>query len=581
MVDTILLNGKIVTVDHAFRIAQAVAIQGGRFAALGANEEVRRLATPEARVIDLVGRTVLPGLVDGHAHMDREGLKYLQATLAGARSIGQIQAIIAREVRHTRPGEWIVTMPIGDPPHYWDVPEILEEKRFPTRWDLDQVAPNNPVYIRAIWGFWRHSTPLVSIANSLALRLAGITRDTQPPCEGIEIEKDPSTGELTGVFREYGFVPTVELSLMAAAPRFTHAQRVAALRDSIRRYHAAGTTSVYEEHGAAPELVRVYKEVWAGGELSMRTHLVIGPDWGGATGASFETLLRDWAAFASGAGFGDEWLRIGGVVFYEDPTPQIEVLKRAMPYTGWAGYSYGGALAPDQIREAIWAAARHAIRVVTLPSPQFLDVYAEVNREIPIADRRWVIGHVSTLTPREIEELARLGVVLTLHTNRYLWKEGQKLLDRVGPAGAQSIVPLKSLVEAGVPFVLATDNAPVSLFYPLWQVVARRDRTSGQVIAPEQRLSREDALRAATIWGAYLTFEERVKGSIEVGKYADLIVLDRDYLTVPEDEIKEIEPVLTMVGGRIVYDRGSLGSPAPLEGARPHEPLARGRARPG
>ncbi len=580
MADTVLLNGKIVTVDRAFRIAQAVAIQGGRFAAVGANEEVRRLATPETHVIDLAGRTVLPGLVDGHAHMDREGLKYLQATLAGARSVGHIQAIIAREVRHARPGEWIVTMPIGDPPYYWDVPEILEEKRFPNRWDLDQVAPNNPVYIRAIWGFWRHSTPLVSIASSMALRLAGITRETQPPCEGIEIEKDPRTGEPTGVFREYGFVPTVELSLMAAAPRFTHAQRVAALQDSIRRYHAAGTTSVYEEHGAAAELVRVYKEVWACGELTMRTHLVIGPDWGSAAGASFDALFRDWAAFATGAGFGDEWLRIGGVVLYEDPTPQIEVLRRAMPYTGWAGYSYGAALPPERVREAIWAAARHDIRVVTLPGPQFLDVYAAVNREIPIADRRWVIGHVSTLTSREIEELARLGVVLTLHTNRYLWKEGQKLLDRVGPAGAQTIVPLKSLVEAGVRFVLATDNAPVSLFYPLWQAVARRDRVSGQVIAPEQRLSREDALRAATIWGAYLTFEEQVKGSIEAGKYADLIVLDHDYLTVPEDEIKEIEPLLTMVGGRIVHDRGLFEPAAPPAAGRPAQELARGRTRP-
>ncbi|MBI2371132.1 MAG: amidohydrolase, partial [Deltaproteobacteria bacterium] len=511
--------------------------------------------------IDLGGRTVLPGLVDGHAHMDREGLKSLNPSLAGARSIGEILSIIEREVRKARPGEWIVTMPIGDPPYYWDVPDILAEKRFPNRWDLDQVAPDNPVYIRAIWGFWRHTTPLVSIANSLALRLAGITRETQPPCAGIEIEKD-ATGEPTGVFYESGFVPTVELSLMSVVPRFTHAQRVAALPESIRAYHAAGTTSVYEEHGASAELIRVYKEVWARGELTMRTSLVIGPDWGALPGASVETLLRDWATFATGAGFGDEWLRIGGVVLYENSTAQAPVLRQAMPYTGWAGYSYGASLPPAQVREAIWAAARQDIRVVTLAGPKFLDVYAEVNREIPIADRRWVIGHISTLTLREIELIARLGVVLTLHTNRYLWKEGQKLLDQLGPAGEQSIVPLKSLVEAGVPFVVVTDNVPVSLFYPLWQAVTRVDRYSGRVIAPEQRISREDALRAATIWGAYLTCEEDVKGSIEPGKYADLIVLDRDYLTVPEAEIKEIEPLLTMVGGRIVHERGELGPPA-------------------
>src|SRR5207253_1806683 len=183
------------------------------------------------------GRAVMPGLIDAHAHMDREGLKSICPSLAGARSIDDVLQRIEALARGSAPGTWIVTMPLGDPPYYSDVPKNLAEGRFPTRWELDRVAPRNPVYIRAIWGYWRHTLPLVSIANSEALRRAGITRETVPPWEGVTIEKDPR-GEPTGVFVEETPVPLVELSLMATAPRFSHAERVRALRDSMRIYNA-------------------------------------------------------------------------------------------------------------------------------------------------------------------------------------------------------------------------------------------------------------------------------------------------------------------------------------------------------
>ena len=181
--ERIFYNGKIITLDRASTLCSALATAGERILATGSDDFIRTLAGPGTERIDLGGRAVMPGLVDGHAHMDREGLKDVYPSLAGARSIDDILARIAALVRSAKPGEWIVTMPIGEPPSYWDLPESLAEKRWPTRHDLDQVAPDNPVYIRPIWGFWRHKLPLVSIANSRALAECGIDRNTASPVE--------------------------------------------------------------------------------------------------------------------------------------------------------------------------------------------------------------------------------------------------------------------------------------------------------------------------------------------------------------------------------------------------------------
>src|SRR5512144_2088709 len=271
--DLILTGGKILTLDPQSRVVQALAVRGDRIAALGADGDIARLAGPGTRRIDLGGRLAVPGLIDGHAHMDREGLKQRRPSLAGARSIDDILDIVAGLVRRAAPGEWIVTMPIGEPPMYEGVPGNLREGRWPTRHDLDRAAPDHPVYIRAIWGHWRNTLPLVSIANTRALARAGIDRDTRPPAPSIEIQRD-ARGEPTGVLIEHTYKPLVEHTLMAVAPRFTLEDRVAGLAESMRIYNRCGTTSVFEGHGISAEVLAAYQALRERGRPSVRAHLL-------------------------------------------------------------------------------------------------------------------------------------------------------------------------------------------------------------------------------------------------------------------------------------------------------------------
>ncbi|MGH7305819.1 MAG: amidohydrolase [Candidatus Rokuibacteriota bacterium] len=549
----VLYGGNVVTLDRALHVAEAIAITADRITAVGASREIRRLAGADTRLVDLRGRTVVPGLVDAHAHMDREGLKSLYPSLAGARSIDDVLQRIEPLVQAAAPGDWIVTMPLGEPPYYFDVPRNLREKRFPTRRDLDRVAPRNPVYIRSIWGYWRHTLPLVSIANSEALRFAGITRDTVPPWDGISIERD-SGGEPTGVFVEQTYIPVVELSLMAAAPRFTHQDRAHGLRESMRIYNATGTTSVVEGHGVADEVMRVYDEAARRSELTVRAYLSVSPTWGSADPPTIESRLAAWTPRIAGRGSGTVFLRVAGLVAESNPTADGAVRARAMPYTGWAGFSYDAALPREQLKSVLLAAAREDVRILSMGTG-LLDLYEDVNRVVPIRDRRWVIEHVGILTAEEIGRIRDLGLVLTTHTNRYLYKEGDLFRTQVGPQAEDTIVPLRHLKEAGVHVALATDNVPPSLFLPIWQAVARVSRSANRVIGPAQHLSRADALRAATLEGAYLTFEEDQKGSIEAGKLADLVVLSDDPMTCAEVRIRDISAEMTIVGGRIVHER--------------------------
>ncbi len=563
--DIILVNGKVVTVDKDLSIVEAVAIKGEKFVGVGTTQEIQNLAGPKTEVIDLEGKTVVPGFFDGHAHMDREGLKFIYPALtdtgyltdSAASNVEDIVKIVEREVKKRKPGEWVVTMPIGAYPYYTEIPDALAKTGFPTRWDLDKVSPDNPVYIRYPWYYWRGKQPLVSVINSQALKLAGITKDTLPPHAGVQILKDYDTGEPTGVFLEWGGVGSIEFSLMKVAPRFTEEMRTEALKLSMQRYNAVGTTSVYEGHGISSETLRAYKTLWERGEATVRSYLVMSPAWDASPEGNIEELLRDWSAYAAGKGIGDTMLKLGGAWTNVGTSPVNAIRRKERPYTAWAGYGGDQDLPPERgsAYDVVLAAAKANLRSNSTGLGK-LDVIEQVNEQIPISDRRFVLEHLNFVTEAQQEKIKKLGIVPTVIIHKTVGGAQEGVIARASEEELNTLVPLKSFVDKGIPFVLCTDNVPINPLHVFQAAVTRRHIATGKVIAPNQRLSREEALKGLTIYGAYLAFEEDIKGSIEAGKLADLVVLSDDILTCPEDQIEDAEVLLTMVGGKIVYKKG-------------------------
>lgn len=553
--DTILHNGKVLTVDRNDSIQQALAIRGDRITAVGSDADILPLAGAGSTIRNLGGRTVIPGIVDIHAHLDREGLKSIYPSLEGLRTIPQIQERLRELLAGTLPGQWVVTMPIGDPPNYADMPQSLAEGRFPNRHDLDEVAPDSPVYIKGIWTPW-NVPPSVSIANSAALRLAGIDRYTESPDSSVTIEKD-SDGEPTGVFSDTGRYPSVEFTLMQVAPRFTLSQRVAALKESMRLYNSVGTTGTYEGHGVAPEVLQAYKAAWDIGEMTVRANLTVSPHWQSVDQAARE--MESWGHSFSGAGFGDEYLRVSGYfIQYGGNQYTAEARSALLPYTGWAGFIQSRH-SPDFFAEAARLAAKNNIRVNTLvrePLEEVLDVFEAIDQDIPLKGRRWTLAHVLQTTQRQLERIRNMGLLVETIPLTELWLRGSPYLEN--PDLADTAAAHRRYLQQGVDFSFGTDNKPYNPFATLWAAVARRERVTDQVLGPDQRLTRLEALRAFTLGGARFSFDEGQRGSLEAGKLADLAVLSGDLLEMAEEDIPGVESHLTLLGGRIVHQAEDL-----------------------
>jgi predicted amidohydrolase YtcJ len=492
---------------------------------------------------------VIPGLVDAHAHLDREGLKLIYPSLARCRSIADIKRLIRTHAAHRKPGEWIVTMPVGAPPFYQGVPDCLADRRWPTRADLDAAAPDHPVYIRGIWGYWNRP-PVYSVANSRALALAGVTRETVPP-PGVEIVKD-AAGQPTGVFVEHNLIQVLEFTMMRAAPRFTPDDRRRALRASQRRYAARGVTAVYEGHGIAPEVLAVYRDSHARGEVRLRCTLAVSPTWGAAEAAR---AIPGLAAWAGGRGLGDDRLRVGGIcLHYGGDAGVARILHASQPYTGWAGF-VESANDPAAYLEQAELAARHGLRVNTLVTrclPEVLDVWEEVARRHPIRDLRWVLVHLNAATPEQLARIRRLGAVATTNPISYLYRSAGDEVAKLG-GDADQLLPHRSLARHRIPFGIATDNKPADPWVAFAAVVARRDMRTGMVVGERERLTRAQALAALTVGGAWVTFAERDRGRLAPGWAADLAVLEHDPLAAPLEDLVGQTARLTMVGGEIVH----------------------------
>jgi len=523
--DTILVNGHVITVDARFSIAQGVAIAAGRFTAVGEDAAIRRLAGPRTTTIDLHGQTVIPGLADGHLH-DAGGGPGVD--LSRARSLADVLGAIGARVKASRPGDIVVTN--SD----WHEAQ-LKEHRLPYRRDLDTVSPGNPVVV--VRGGHEY------ILNSAALAKWRITKETPQPSGGRITRA--ADGELNGELIDRAKA----LVQLPPAPPLT----IAALVEQHKKLNAAGLTSI-RYPGAPAEQYRLLQQMEKQGLLTMRVSQLLrfGAD-------SAESMRAAIAASGLKPDEGDEWVRIGGMKLGVDGGFEGGWMRE--PYAGtWGeGGAFRGvntmrqAAYTDVVKELNrlgWRAATHAVGDAAID--EVLAAYEAANRERSIRGKRWTIEHGFIVEPDQLPRMKALDLVVSAQDHLYL--AGPSLVSYWGAGRAARTTPMRTYLDQGFVVAGGTDS-PVVPYPPLWVIYhfATRDTISGGVLGADQRITRKEALQVETINNAFLTFEERIKGSIEPGKLADLVVLPDDILTCPDKELERMQVAMTMVGGKIVF----------------------------
>ncbi|MBN9014009.1 MAG: amidohydrolase family protein, partial [Rhizobiales bacterium] len=442
-----ILTGKVITLDAAGSIAEAVAVAGDRIVAVGERREILELKGPQTRVTETSG-TIIPGFNDAHAHMDTEGLRDHFPSLGHVRSIANVLARISELARATPRGEWIVTMPVGDAPFYFGGPIVLRERRMPTREELVRAAPDHPVCILPPSGYWS-LVPCYTALNSLALKLNGLNRASMSSVEGVELERD-AAGDLTGVIVEHNYPDSAQIALLPAVPRFSPQDRRDGILRSVRAYHTVGTTSVYEGHGCAPEVIGAYRDLWQAGDLTMRMHLVVSPTW--ATGDEAELMMRDWLSHARGAGIGDATLRIGGIFVGYGGEPTAARAARIDPADlGWSCY-IKHANEPAHFEMLCMLAAAHDLRIHTIAVDklyELLPIFERVHAVHDISRRRWVVEHMSHASTSDLVRLKSLGIGVTLIPDYHVWKVGTRFFP-LSEADRELVSPTAQLDALGV-----------------------------------------------------------------------------------------------------------------------------------
>jgi predicted amidohydrolase YtcJ len=554
----ILFNGKVITADRRFSIAQAVAIAGNRILAVGASRTIADLAGPKTTAVDLAGKTILPGFIDTHGHIGLFGIETLWVSLAGADSIDEIRRRIAARVNETPPGTWIITTPVGDPPWFFGVPKNLEERRFPNRWDLDSVSPDHPVYITAP----TNRVPNTAILNSYALKLARIGRDTPREYEGIEVDKNPGSGEPTGEL--HGMQPIYNPSrffdrFSRLLPPLTYDDVRRGIQNLAPVFIANGTTTLLEAHLTSPDELRAYVDLERHGGLGLRVFYTFEID---ATKSlpEIDQFLRTMS-FAAERGFGTERLRIAGVSIGLDGPHWHGSAVAGEPYMGPYGKRVDPQplVPPDTYRQIIRLAAQYGLRVHAEAAGRgsiaiALAAMREANAVRPINDLRFVLEHVEFPTLEQIADCKQLGIAPTTATN-FIWGKGAEVyLGRLGEKYAAQAIPLRWWLDAGVPVAQSTDWGPREALFTLWQSLARQAGLTGAVIGLDQKITREEAIRIFTNHGAYALCMEDQLGSIEAGKLADLVVLSGDPLTSSEEAIREMKVLATVIDGEVAYE---------------------------
>jgi predicted amidohydrolase YtcJ len=528
--DTVLLNGKIVTVDATFSTQEAIAIHEGKILAVGKTTDIGKLSNSNTRVIDLQGRTVIPGLIDSHLHGIRAALSFsTEVNWIGASSLDDGLGRITLASRTMKPGAWLIVA--GG----WNV-EQFKEKRRPTQSELMRAAPNNPVYVQLGYGW--------ALMNPPGLKALNIATEADLPSGG-RFEKD-ADGKTTGaVIGGQGAI----IALFDRLPKPTGEEQVEGTKQFFRELNRLGLTGFIDPGGnnLFPTDYPALFQVWREGRMTVRVAFSLNGQTAGKEFEEYQTLTQMLPM-----GFGDEMLKFNGLG--ERITLAMNNNERPSDVDKNSYYKI-----------AKWAAERgmaltmHWGRDASVN--ELLSLFEQLNKEVPIPNLRWSIAHLNDASEKTLQRMKALGMGWTVQDAMYFG--GEQFQEQNGVEAARRVPPVNTAKKIGVPVGAGTDAHRVASYNPFTALQWFLDgkTVSGVAIrGPEETPTRADALRFYTLGSAWFSRDEKKRGSLEVGKFADLAVLSKDYLTVPVDQIGGIESVLTMVGGEVVYSAGPYAS---------------------
>lgn len=543
--DLVVRGGPIATVNEAQPEAQAVAVRGPWIVAVGTDAEIEPWIGPETQVLELAGRRAMPGFVEGHGHFLSLGNAKTILDLTRARTWDEIVAMVAAAAQKARPGEWITGR--GWHQEKWDAPPQGAVDGSPVHASLSAVSPDNPVLLG-------HASGHAAFANAKALELAGLSRASKNP-PGGELVRD-AKGNLTGLLREtaqrlVAEVRSKALESRSAEETETEMRRFVELagKDALSK----GVTS-FQDAGTSFADIDSFKRLEAAGELPVRLYVMVR----GESNEQMDELLPKYRMEAEG----NDFLAVRSIKRQIDGALGAHGAWLLEPYTDMPE-SVGLVLeSEDDIRGTAAVAVKHGFQVNTHAigdhaNRAVLDIYQEAFEAVGSgADLRWRIEHAQHLNPADLPRFAELGVIASVQ-GVHCTSDGPWVPDRIGDErAAEGAYMWRALVDSGAVVVNGTDVPvedidPIASFYS----TVSRHMNNGEVFYPGQRLTREEALRTYTLNGAYAAFEEDLKGSIEPGKLADIVILSKDILTIPEDEIPSARVDTTILGGEVRYQR--------------------------
>ncbi len=530
--EIIYLNGSVITVDPNDRECEAVAVCGNKISFAGTTEEARKRIGPEDTVIDLAGRSLLPGFNDAHCHFGYAGTAKLQAYIGypEVRSVEDIKKVVAEWAAKTPKGQWIVG-------RGWDETKYPNRRR-PTRWDLDEVAPDHLVFLTRTCGH-------MSVVNSRLLAAEGIDRNTPEPHGGM-IERD-SKGEPTGLLLEHAHIPI----RMRTAPSVSLLEKgMDAVNQEFMKH---GITSAADMSGRNINEIRLFQKKLARGEIQFRMYYV-------ARNSGPVTLGTDYIKTGLVTGYGNEWMRLGCFKTQMDGSGSGGSGAMWTPYPGSENYTGILHMTQEELddlvlqgHEAGYQVCVHAVG--TRAVEMTLNSFELALNKIPRDDHRFRIEHCTFCEDSLADRIRDLGVIPVIGP-AFLYWIGDGYIQKYHTGWLDWAVPARRLLDRGIKVVFHSDLpvVPCNPLPAIYNAVTRKTE-SGQDIGPAQKITVREAIRAYTLAGAYASFEENIKGSIEVGKLADLVVLSGDILRVDIEKIKDLHVDLTMVDGKVRYQK--------------------------